>query len=163
MNEIQIVENKTLKLTNVLSRRITMEEQMNGSLPIINTQMLNFIKSNGAQQLGPLVYCYEMGANGPELVLMMQADRMIPKMEPGYHMDAVLRVKGCLYAHYVGPKEKFQLANAKLQVYAFEHDIELGTTSYMISMPVILQDASGAAVADDENIITDVFVEIKKA
>ena len=39
----------------------------------------------------------------PELYMMQQATQMITQMEPGYHMDAVLRVKNCLYAHYTGP------------------------------------------------------------
>ena len=51
MNEIKVAENKTLKLTNVLSREIRPEEM--ASLPVVLTQMHNFIKSNGAQPLGP--------------------------------------------------------------------------------------------------------------
>lgn len=51
MREIQTAENKTLKLTNVVSRRIQPEEFNN--MQIVLTQMHNFIKSNGAQPLGP--------------------------------------------------------------------------------------------------------------
>ena len=47
MNEIKVAENKTLKLTNVLSRLVRPEEL--GNLPVILTQMQNFMKSNGAQ------------------------------------------------------------------------------------------------------------------
>ena len=47
MNEIKVAENKTLKLTNVLSREIRPEEM--ASLPVVLTQMHNFIKSNNAQ------------------------------------------------------------------------------------------------------------------
>ena len=50
MKEIKVAENKTLKLTNVLSREIHPEEM--ASLPVVLTQMHNFIKSNGAQPLG---------------------------------------------------------------------------------------------------------------
>ena len=46
MREIQTAENKTLKLTNVVSRRIQPEEFNN--MQIVLTQMHNFIKSNGA-------------------------------------------------------------------------------------------------------------------
>ena len=45
MREIQTAENKTLKLTNVVSRRIQPEEFNN--MQIVLTQMHNFIKSNG--------------------------------------------------------------------------------------------------------------------
>ena len=43
MREIQTAENKTLKLTNVVSRRIQPEEFNN--MQIVLTQMHNFIKS----------------------------------------------------------------------------------------------------------------------
>ena len=41
MNEIKVAENKTLKLTNVLSRLVRPEEL--GNLPVILTQMQNFM------------------------------------------------------------------------------------------------------------------------
>ncbi len=131
MNEIKVAENKTLKLTNVLSRTLHPEELAN--LPVILTQMQNFMKSNGAQPIGPLVQAVKIPGTGPdhvpELYMMQQATQMIPHMEPGYHMDAVLRVKNCLYAHYTGPMSQSQLASAKLQIMAFENDIKLTGTS----------------------------------
>ena len=62
MNEIKTAENKTLKLTNVLSRRIMPEEL--GNIPVILTQMQNFMKSNSAQPIGPLVQALVVGS-GP--------------------------------------------------------------------------------------------------
>ena len=133
MREIQTAENKTLKLTNVVSRRIQPEEFNN--MQIVLTQMHNFIKSNGAQPIGPLVQAVKMGTGPdhvPELYMMQQATQMITQMEPGYHMDAVLRVKNCLYAHYTGPMPESQLASYKLQVHAFENEQKLTGTSYTI-------------------------------
>ena len=104
MNEIKVAENKTLKLTNVLSRVVQPEELAN--LPVILTQMQNFMKSNGAQPIGPLVQAIVEGTGPdhmPVMYMMQQATQMITQMEPGYHMDAVLRVKNCLYAHFTGP------------------------------------------------------------
>ena len=46
MREIQVAENKTLKLTNVLARKIDASEL--GNLGVILTQMQNFIKSHSA-------------------------------------------------------------------------------------------------------------------
>ena len=129
MNEIKVAENKTLKLTNVVSRRIQPEEFNN--MQIVLTQMHNFIKSNGAQPLGPLVQC-------------------IPRMEAGYSMDAVLRVRNCLYAHYVGPMSQSGLASQKLNIMAFEHELELTGTVYTI---FVNQD-------DDEGVV-DTFMETK--
>ena len=88
MNEIKVAENKTLKLTNVLSRTLQPEELAN--LPVILTQMQNFMKSNGAQPIGPLVQAITEGTGPdhmPVMSMMQQATQMIPKMEPGYHID----------------------------------------------------------------------------
>ena len=151
MNEIKVAENKTLKLTNVLSRTLQPEELAN--LPVILTQMQNFMKSNGAQPIGPLVQAITEGIGPdhmPVMSMMQQATQMIPKMEPGYHMDAVLRVKNCLYAHYTGPLGQSQLASSKLQILAFENDIKRTGNSYTIYVN-----------QDDDDAVIDVFMETK--
>ena len=151
MNEIKTAENKTLKLTNVLARHILPEEL--GNMSVILTQMQNFMKSNGAQPIGPLVQCVKIGTgpdHTPELYMMQQATQMITAMEPGYHMDAVLRVKNCLYAHYTGPMSQSQLASAKLQIMAFENDIKLTGDTYTIYVN-----------QDDDDGVMDVFMETK--
>ena len=151
MNEIKVAENKTLKLTNVLSRVVRPEEL--GNLPVVLTQMQNFIKSNGAQPIGPLVQGIKMGTGPdhvPELYMMQQATQLIPRMEAGYSMDAVLRVRNCLYAHYVGPMSQSGLASQKLNIMAFEHELELTGTVYTI---FVNQD-------DDEGVV-DTFMETK--
>ena len=151
MNEIKVAENKTLKLTNVLSRTLQPEELAN--LPVILTQMQNFMKSNGAQPIGPLVQGIKMGTgpdHAPELYMLQQATQLIPQMEPGYTMDAVLRVKGCLYAHYTGPLSHSQLASAKLQILAFENDLKLSGNTYTIYVN-----------QDDDDAVVDVFMETK--
>ena len=110
MREIQTAENKTLKLTNVVSRRIQPEEFNN--MQIVLTQMHNFIKSNGAQPIGPIVQAMVGGEDRQmHLYMMQQATQFIGQMEQDYHMDAVLRVKNCLYAHYTGPLSQRQLAS----------------------------------------------------
>ena len=151
MNEIKVAENKTLKLTNVLSRLVRPEEL--GNLPVILTQMQNFMKSNGAQPIGPLVQAVKMGTGPdhvPELYMMQQATQLIPRMEAGYTMDAVLRVRNCLYAHYVGPMSQSGLASQKLNIMAFEHELELTGTVYTV---FVNQD-------DDEGVV-DTFMETK--
>ena len=151
MNEIKVAENKTLKLTNVVSRQVLPEEL--GNIMVILTQMHNFIKSNNAQPIGPLVQAVIEGAgpdHAPELYLMQQATQMITQMEPGYHMDAVLRVKNCLYAHYAGPMSHSQLASSKLQILAFENDIKLSGNTYTIFVD-----------QDDDEAVVDVFMETK--
>ena len=151
MREIQTAENKTLKLTNVVSRRIQPEEFNN--MQIVLTQMHNFIKSNGAQPLGPLVQCIKLPAGPnpqPEVYMMQQATQLIPRMEAGYSMDAVLRVRNCLYAHYTGPMAYSQLASSKLQILAFEKDLKLSGDTYTIFVN-----------QDDDDAVIDVFMETK--
>ena len=117
MNEIKVAENKTLKLTNVVARRIAPEEL--GNMMVALTQLQNFIKSHNAQPIGPLVQALKIGPapeHAPELYLMQQATQLITQTEPGYEVDAVLRVKNCLYAHYTGPMAYSQLASSKLQI-----------------------------------------------
>ena len=149
MNEIKVAENKTLKLTNVLSREVRGDEMAN--MPLVLTQMHNFIKSHGAQPIGPLVQTITVTPEHEmKMFLMQQATQFIPQMEPGYHMDAVLRVKNCLYAHYTGPMPESQLASYKLQVHAFENEQKLTGTSYTI---YVNQDSDDAVI--------DVFMETK--
>ena len=151
MREIQTAENKTLKLTNVLSRRIQPEELNN--MQIVLTQMQNFMKSNGAQPVGPIVQCIKVPAGPkqqPEFYMMQQVTQLIPRMEPGYSMDAVLRVRNCLYAHYVGPMSQSGLAVQKLNILAFEHEIEMNGNVYTVFVN-----------NDDDEAIVDTFMETK--
>ena len=151
MNPIQGSESKTLKLTNVLSRRIMPEELQN--IGTIVMQMDNFIKSQNALPIGPLVQHIEVTL-GPkpeaQIYLMRQANQLITKIDPQYHMDAVLRVKDCLYAHYTGPMAKSELATHKLNILAFENDIKLKNSSYTIFVN-----------QDDDDAVVDVFMEKK--
>ena len=151
MREIQIAANKTLKLTNVLSRRVDPNEL--SSVGVILTQMQNFIKSHSAMPVGPVIQCVKFSAGPspePEIYFMMQVNQLIPRLEPGYQQDAVLRVKGCLYAHFTGPMDHSALAGQKLNIYAYEHEIELTGNVYTI---FVNQD-------EDEGIV-DVFMETK--
>ena len=149
MNEIKVAENKTLKLTNVLSREISPEEM--GSMQLVLTQMHNFIKSNGAMPIGPIVQSITFSSNHEmKFCLLQQATQFIPQMEQGYHMDAVLRVKNCLYAHYTGPMSQSQLAASKLQIHAFENDQTLTGDTYTIFVN-----------QDDDEAVVDVFMETK--
>ena len=140
MNEIKVAENKTLKLTNVVARRIAPEEL--GNMMVALTQLQNFIKSHNAQPIGP--------EHAPELYMMQQATQLITQTEPGYEVDAVLRVKNCLYAHYTGPMAYSQLASSKLQILAFEKDLKLTGDNYTIFVS-----------QDDDDAVVDVFMETK--
>ena len=79
----QVAENKTLKLTNVLARKIDASEL--GNLGVILTQMQNFIKSHSAMPVGPVIQCvkFTSGPNPePQIYFMMQVNQLIPRLEP---------------------------------------------------------------------------------
>lgn len=83
MREIQVAEHKTLKLTNVLSRKVEVEDM--GNLAIVLTQMQNFIRSHDAMPVGPIVQCVKM-RKGPnptaEIYFMQQVNQLIPGWTP---------------------------------------------------------------------------------
>ena len=85
MNAIQTSEHKTLKLTNVLSRRVMPDEL--GNMAVILTQMQNFIKSHNAMPVGPLIQYIGLtsGPNPePDIQMMIQVNQLIPRLEPGW-------------------------------------------------------------------------------
>ena len=86
----------------------------------------------------------------PEVYMMQQTTQLIPRMEPGYTQDAVLRVRGCLYAHYTGPMSQSGLASQKLNIFAFENELELNGNVYTIFVN-----------QDDDDAVVDVFMETK--
>ena len=131
MREIQIAQNKTLKLTNVLARKIEAEEFAN--LQIVLTQMQNFMKSNNAQPIGPMIQCVKIpgGPNPqPEVYMMQQTTQLI--------------------AHYTGPMSQSGLASQKLNIFAFENELELNGNVYTIFVN-----------QDDDDAVVDVFMETK--
>lgn len=151
MSVIPVSESKTLKLTNVLSRQIQPEEMQ--SLPLIVTQMQNYIKSRGASPIGPLIQYTtiqpgEDGTPQPKLYILNQANQIITQLEPQYHMDALLRVRGCLYGHFAGPSDKMSLVYDKMHVTAYEQDIKLNGNTYTIYVS-----------QNGDEMVTDVFME----
>ena len=152
-SKISISGNKSLKLSNVLVVIIDINE-----IEVFNKivlQMENYIKSKGSTPIGPLIQKTEYNVNDEGQIdvmisLMRQANNFIHNVEPPYTMESVLRVKNCMYARYTGPEEKLKLAYDKINVTAFEEDIELSNTSYTIFVD-----------KQDDNIVADIFVEKK--
>ena len=150
MNEILVSESKTLKLTNVLSRphhagglcQYQPDRHPDGKLcpqprrPAHRPRWCSTSASPRAPSPNPRCTCCARQTSSS------------PGWTRKYHMDAVLRVKNCLYAHYVGPMARNELATQKLNIYAFEHDIKLAAALTTI---FVSQD-------DDEGVV-DVFME----
>ena len=153
MNKIELAYNKTLKLTNVLIVEIEMNEELNIDREI--TQMENFIKSKGALPVGPLIQktAYETNESGEAVIkvyLMRQANNFIHKTESPYTMESIIRARNCFYVRYTGPEEKIKFGYDKINVDAFEKEIELANESYTIFVD-----------KQDDTIVADIFVEKK--
>ncbi len=153
MNKIHLNFSKTIKLVNLLIKCISIDEMQEFNTMVY--QMENYIKSKGANPIGPLIQKTEYNVNEEgqldiKITLMRQANNFIHNVESPYTMESVLRVKDCMYARYTGPEEKLKFAYDKINVTAFEEGIELGNTSYTVFVD-----------KQDDNIVADVFVEKK--
>ena len=152
-NTIDISDNKTLKLTNVLACKIEINQPT--AFQIAAEQMINYLKTHGAMPVGPLIQktVYNISDDGKleiDLYLLQQANSFLHKTESPFTMESVVRVRHCMYAHYTGPEEKLKLAYDKINVTAFEEDIDLANVSYTIFLN-----------GQDGNLTADVFVETK--
>lgn len=154
MKYFEISENKTLKLTNVLIKTLIEEDFENFEKSV--EQMENYIKSKGYQPLGPLVQytttnVNENGELSVIIKLMRQVSNYINHVEPPYSMESVIRIKDCMYVRYTGPESKIKYAYDKINLTAFEEDIELKGDSYTVFVNQI-----------DDNIVADIFMERAK-
>lgn len=153
-NSIQLSMNKVLKLSNVLIINVDIA-QSNLDIEAIVVKMENYIKSKGAMPLGPVIQktAYSVDEEGQidiKLSLMRQANNFIRNVEEPYKMESVIRVRNCMYARYIGPEEKIKFAYDKINVTAFEEDIELSNENYTVFLD-----------PQDDNIVADIFVEKK--
>lgn len=152
-NRIDIANNKTLKLTNVLIRKIEFGKEEN--IQVVVEQMINFLKARGAMPIGPLIQktSYSIREDGEldiEICLMQQANTFIHKTEVPFEMEPVIRVQNCMYAHYVGPEDMLKFAYDKINIAAFEEEIRLEQSNYTIFVN-----------QQDDIMTADVFVEKK--
>lgn len=157
MNQINISENKILKLQNILSVRIDLSADDLGIFDMEVNKLKTYIQTHGAKQIGPLIQysCLDINEKGEadiNMQFMLQADNFIHSVEAPYKMDSLLRVKNCLYARYMGPEDKIKFAYDKLGVYAFENNIELEGSNYTIYVDIN---------EEEETMIADVFMPIK--
>lgn len=153
MNKIELSYNKTLKLTNVL----ICEFELTGSSSFEHTviQMENYIKSKGYMPIGPLIQnssctINEEGQVEMKAYLMRQANSFINHIDSPYKFESILKVKNCIYARYTGPSEKLKFAYDKINVAAFEDNIELSNENYTIFVD-----------QQEDDLVADVFVERK--
>jgi hypothetical protein len=149
-DKIQINYSKTLKLTNLLVKEVSLKENKDLKKEVL--QMENYLKNKGAQSVGPLIQYTNVEGSGADIKivvkLMRQSNTFIHNIEAPYKMESVIRVKNCMYARYTGEESKLKFAYDKINLIAFEEDIPLKGDSYTIFVN-----------SNDDGIIADVFME----
>ena len=145
---IEIAENKVLKLKNVLSKEFITGEtaETQKSMHMFET----YIRSKGLEPYGPMIIrssvTFENGRPRERKEMMVQLRNAPDKVEPPYAFTESLRVEKCLLARYRGDAFNLPMAHGKIQVYAFEKEIDLAGETYTI---VVEQNEKG--------ILADVF------
>lgn len=155
MPKIEFRENKTLKLTNVLSRKVPEKEILNQDKQI--TMLMNWIKAKGYESFGPLIM-YSSGVKGVDAEgmpivdsrVMVQLKTSNVRLEMPYRFEREVRVQNCLLARFDDDGEKIQYATNKLTLHAYENDIELTGETYIVLME-----------QKENRIFADVFMPVK--
>ncbi|SCP99980.1 hypothetical protein [Anaerobium acetethylicum] len=153
MNKITTNQSKTIKLTNTLKYKCLLNEE-DFDLNIAIEKMQSYIKVKAAAQSGPLIQYTRACINensemDMEIIMMLQCSNYIHSVEAPYSMESVLRVADCMYCRYIGPEDKLKFAYDKLNLEAFENDIQLKGENYTIFV-----DQN----EEENTIIADVFM-----
>jgi len=146
MNKIVTNHSKTIKLSNVLKYKCILQKE-NFNLNIAIEQVQSYIK-------GPLIQYIKASLNESNefemnVFMMLQCNNHIHNVEEPYMMDSLIRVTDCMYCRYTGPDDKLKFAYDKLNLEAFENDIQLKGDSYTIFV-----DRN----VEENTIIADVFM-----
>lgn len=150
MRKLQFNQNKVLKLQNVLIRKMDLEEE-EMDFNLVVEKMQSYIKLKGAVQIGPLIQHIKPFVNDDEeldmeINLLLQCNNYIHSVEKPYVIESVQRVSDCMYCRYIGPEEKLKFAYDRINIEAFENDIELTGESYTVF--VDQNEEEGTIVAD---------------
>lgn len=153
--KIEFRENKVLKLLNVLSRPVPMEELMNQGKQL--AMLESWIKAKGYTKQGPLII-YSSGIKGMDgdkpiidSYIMFQLHNNNVRLELPYGFETEIRIENCLMARFNDHSDKLQFATQKLTLFAYENDIELTGETYII----FLNQA-------EDNLLADVFMPVKQ-
>ncbi|MDY4078575.1 MAG: hypothetical protein SOY42_07315 [Clostridium sp.] len=151
VNKILISKNKILKLTNVIKKKIEVDEF--ASIDKEVSLMDNYIKSKGAIPVGPLIQHTDIietqdGKIEMSIILMRQSNNFINNIDDSYRMKSMVRVKNCFYTRFIGKEEDIHFAYDKMNVMAYEENIKLKGDNYTIFVD-----------KQDENIVVDIFME----
>jgi hypothetical protein len=150
--EIEIVENKVLKLKNVLSKELVSGNpaETQRSMHMFET----YIRSKDLEPYGPTIVrgtvIFDNGRPRERKEMMVQLRNVPSKVEPPHAFTESMRVENCMLARYKGEASGLPMAYGKMQVHAFEKEIDLVGETYTI---VVGQDGDG--------ILADVFAVMR--
>ena len=150
MSKIQCSHNKTMKLQNVLCQRLNLEDdELDFTIQV--EKMQSYIKVKGVTQIGPLIqhpnpFENEKGEWDIEITLFMQCNSYIHNVEKPYSIKSIFRISNCMYCRFIGPEKLMKFAYDKINLEAFENDIELTGESYTVF--VDQNEEEGTIVAD---------------
>jgi hypothetical protein len=155
MPKIEFRNNKILKLTNILSRPIPVDEIGKSDKQVAMLQ--NWIKAKGYEPLGPLIM-YSTGIKGidpdgkPQIEsrILQQLKQNKIRLELPYRFDETVRIENCLFTRFNDNAENLQFAMMKSQLFAYEDDLELTGETYTV---FIKQEQS--------DLLADVFMPVK--
>ncbi len=156
MPKIEFRENKTIKLINVLSRKVSVAEIANQNKQI--QMLMNWIKAKGYEKVGPIIM-YTTQIQGVDAEnnlivdsrIMVQLKNGIVRPEEPYYFENELKIKNCLMARFYDDGEKLQFALNKITLFAYENDVELTGETYM----VILNQ-------EEQKLMADIFMPKKE-
>ena len=153
MKKLQFHDNKVLKLTNVLKYKLPLNDE-NFNFNAAIQQMQTYIQTKGALPVGPLIQYTRTRIDSEnkmdiEIIMMMQSNHYIDDVKEPYSMESVIRIPNALYCRYMGPKGTMRYAYDKINLEAFESDIQLSNCNYTIFVEENMEE---------ESIVADVFV-----
>lgn len=149
--EIVIECGKSLKLNNIISREIPVQD--NDEIQRIMHMFNSYMKTKELTPYGPMIILnsslIENNTVIPVSKIMIQIKEEPDSLEHPYIFDGTIKLSNCILARYKGDLFNLQMAYSKIQVYAFENELELKDEIYSI---FVKQDMNEIAV--------DIFVEM---
>lgn len=141
---------RTLLLENVAEARVSALDPI--EVGRAATLLSRFIRDHGGLPVGPLVQRVESGtdANGSRpgaTTLMRQSSRrLVPPPVPATDITVTgrLEVPGCVLVRFRGDASDIDIVYGKLSVFAFENEVVLDGTVYLV-----FANESGMTVAVD--------------
>ncbi|MDR3264258.1 MAG: hypothetical protein LBT30_08125 [Clostridiales bacterium] len=117
----------------------------------------NWLKAKGYETQGPLIMfstgIMGLDSNKKPIIdsrLMMQLKTDKVQLEIPYKFEKEIRIENCLMARFNDNYEQLPFATQKLNLFAYENDIELTGETYMILLE-----------QEENKLLADVFMPVK--